>query len=385
MKKSIFGLALAIFVFSRPRLFRRHPLPTVIDERAAAGDQPDDPGPLATDLSADLKRPAILKAMKKVAIGNCSTPRGVTTSSGPSLRSTTAFWLHRRPPATSIITIAFSRLRATITGTSDHASLTPTTKPSASPTSLFTPKIRRRQRSRPLAMAWTRLLARPDDPQKESLVVVRRALYGATGSGAALGSYRRSPLSRLHESRVVDHLRRTVRSSRTSLLPRRSIPNHARGKRAKGLLVARQRMGSCGTGAGPRAHACGLSRSRQSTKNSSRTWRSGSRVCSSPMVCGAPACSIPDRILIQRFQAPDSFTYAMAWGIRHKLLDRKKYLPVVKKSWKGMLTHVYADGRLGSIQPIGGEPGKFKPSSSYVYGVGAFLLAGSELSQIAGK
>jgi len=40
--------------------------------------------------------------------------------------------------------------------------------------------------------------------------------------------------------------------------------------------------------------------------------------------------------------------------------------------------------RLGSIQPIGGEPGKFKPSSSYVYGVGAFLLAGSELSQLLG-
>jgi len=52
------------------------------------------------------------------------------------------------------------------------------------------------------------------------------------------------------------------------------------------------------------------------------------------------------------------------------------------KSWQGLLTHVYADGRLGSIQPIGGEPGKFKPSSSYVYGVGAFLLAASELNQI---
>jgi rhamnogalacturonyl hydrolase YesR len=79
------------------------------------------------------------------------------------------------------------------------------------------------------------------------------------------------------------------------------------------------------------------------------------------------------------------YTYAMAWGIRNGILERKKYLPVVAKAWAGMLTHVYADGRLGSIQPIGGEPGKFKPSSSWVYGVGAFLMAGSELSQIAGK
>jgi unsaturated rhamnogalacturonyl hydrolase len=79
------------------------------------------------------------------------------------------------------------------------------------------------------------------------------------------------------------------------------------------------------------------------------------------------------------------FTYAMSWGINHGILDRKKYLPVVSKAWRGILGHVYDDGRLGSIQPIGAEPGKFKPSSSYVYGVGAFLLAGSELSQIAGR
>jgi rhamnogalacturonyl hydrolase YesR len=77
------------------------------------------------------------------------------------------------------------------------------------------------------------------------------------------------------------------------------------------------------------------------------------------------------------------FTYAMAWGIHHHLLSRKQYLPVVTRAWAGMLTHVYQNGRLGSIQPIGAAPGQFKPSSSYVYGVGAFLLAGSELVQIS--
>jgi rhamnogalacturonyl hydrolase YesR len=77
------------------------------------------------------------------------------------------------------------------------------------------------------------------------------------------------------------------------------------------------------------------------------------------------------------------FTYAMAWGIHHHRLDRKKYQPVVTRAWTGMLTHIYQDGRLGSIQPIGGEPDRFKPSSSYVYGVGAFLLAGSELAEMA--
>lgn len=79
------------------------------------------------------------------------------------------------------------------------------------------------------------------------------------------------------------------------------------------------------------------------------------------------------------------FTYSLAWGINHGVLDRKTYEPVVKRSWAGILKHVYADGRLGSIQPIDGQPGKFKPSASYVYGVGGFLLAGAELDKMAKK
>lgn len=73
------------------------------------------------------------------------------------------------------------------------------------------------------------------------------------------------------------------------------------------------------------------------------------------------------------------YTYAIAWGINHHLLDLKKYRPVVERAWRGMLTHVYQDGRLGSIQPVGEAPAAYKADSSYVFGVGAFLLAGSEL------
>jgi rhamnogalacturonyl hydrolase YesR len=77
------------------------------------------------------------------------------------------------------------------------------------------------------------------------------------------------------------------------------------------------------------------------------------------------------------------FTYGFAYGINAGLLDRKKYRPAVQRAWKGLLTHVFADGRLGSIQPIGAAPGDFTPTSSYVYGTGAFLLAGSEVYRMA--
>ncbi len=77
------------------------------------------------------------------------------------------------------------------------------------------------------------------------------------------------------------------------------------------------------------------------------------------------------------------FVYALAWGIHHGVLDRTTYLPVVQKGWAGLLTHIYKDGRLGCIQPIGAAPGDFKQTSSYVYGIGAFLLAGSEVYSLA--
>jgi unsaturated rhamnogalacturonyl hydrolase len=91
----------------------------------------------------------------------------------------------------------------------------------------------------------------------------------------------------------------------------------------------------------------------------------------------------PDAYDLPEVSGSAFFTFGIAYGINEKILDRKTYLPVVEKSWKGMLQHIYADGRLGAIQPVDGQPGKFKPSASYIYGVGGFLLAGSEMHRLA--
>lgn len=76
------------------------------------------------------------------------------------------------------------------------------------------------------------------------------------------------------------------------------------------------------------------------------------------------------------------YTYALAYGARTGLLKRSTTEPVVKKAWAGLLSHIYADGRLGSIQPVGFAPEGFKPSSTHVYGVGGFLLAGAEIDKL---
>jgi rhamnogalacturonyl hydrolase YesR len=77
-------------------------------------------------------------------------------------------------------------------------------------------------------------------------------------------------------------------------------------------------------------------------------------------------------------------TFGIAWGINNGILDRKVYGPVADKAWDGMLKHIYADGRLGDIQQTGAAPSTFKPSASYNYGIGGFLLAGSEMYKLAG-
>jgi rhamnogalacturonyl hydrolase YesR/lysophospholipase L1-like esterase len=75
--------------------------------------------------------------------------------------------------------------------------------------------------------------------------------------------------------------------------------------------------------------------------------------------------------------------YGMAWGVNEGVLDRAVYAPVIVKAWRGMLQHVYADGRLGDIQQTGPEPAFYLPSASYTYGVGGFLLAASEIKRMA--
>jgi unsaturated rhamnogalacturonyl hydrolase len=75
-------------------------------------------------------------------------------------------------------------------------------------------------------------------------------------------------------------------------------------------------------------------------------------------------------------------TFALAWGVNHGALDRATYLPVIRKAWRGLIGQIYADGRLGNIQQTGAAPAHYLPSSSYTYGVGAFLLAGQEVGQL---
>ncbi len=92
------------------------------------------------------------------------------------------------------------------------------------------------------------------------------------------------------------------------------------------------------------------------------------------------------------------FTYGMAWGIREGYLDKNVFLPIVARAWNGMVsgslhtTKVPPDfepGMLGYVQgtaekPEDGQPLAYdKQPNVEDFGLGCFLLAGSEVYQIA--
>lgn len=78
------------------------------------------------------------------------------------------------------------------------------------------------------------------------------------------------------------------------------------------------------------------------------------------------------------------YCYALAWGVRQGLLDSATYQPVVMKAWAALSSCVQADGKLAHVQPVGADPKHFDENSTEPYGVGAFLLAGSEIYQLGG-
>jgi len=80
------------------------------------------------------------------------------------------------------------------------------------------------------------------------------------------------------------------------------------------------------------------------------------------------------------------FVYAMAYGVNNGILDKDKYLPVIEKGWNALSKEaLHKNGFIGYLQSTGKEPKEGQPLSYDKmpdfedYGLGCFLLAGSEI------
>ncbi|MFL5743655.1 MAG: glycoside hydrolase family 88 protein [Niastella sp.] len=83
------------------------------------------------------------------------------------------------------------------------------------------------------------------------------------------------------------------------------------------------------------------------------------------------------------------FVYGMAWGINNNLIDKATYRPIMLKAWNALVKDcVHPDGMLGYVQGTGKEPKDGQPVTyDHIpdfedYGLGCFLLAGSEMYKL---
>jgi len=354
-------------------------------DRAVTGDAPDDPGPLATDLSAALKPKAIEAAMTKVADWQLAVAQ-------PKFNQQWTFAALYDGLLAASATTGNPKYHDAVLKMAEGFDwkLQDARFPHADDYAVGQAYMDLYlEKSDPVRMASVqansdRLLARPDDPKKllwwwcDSLFMappVLARVAKATGEQKYLdfmdkewwetSNYLYDPVEQLY---FRDDRYFTQKQANGEKIFWGRGNGWVMGAFVKVLMVMPK---DHPTRAKYIAQYKQMAAKIAAIQNKDGLWRAG--------------LLDPDAYALPEVSGSAFFAYSLAWGINEGILDRKTYEPVVMRAWAGMLSHIYADGRLGCIQPIDAQPGAFKASASSVYGVGGFLLAGSEIDRLARK
>jgi unsaturated rhamnogalacturonyl hydrolase len=381
------GAFLITAPLAHPQTIQQPPAASSTVERGTVGDAPDDPGPLATDLSPALKPAAVRAAIKKVADWQLRVAE-------PNFNSQWTFAaLYDGLIAASVAT-GDSRYRQAVFdyATKQQWKLVNDRFPHADDMALGQAYLelyladpaaqRDPQRIADTKAILDRLIQRPDDPAKD-LWWWCDALFMAPPVLTRMSIATNDPKYRLFMEQEWAITTKSLYDPSHHLYFRDA--RYLTRKEQNGQPIFWSRGNGWVMGAlvktlqtmpatDPRRPEFvqqfrDMAAEVASIQGKDGLWRSG--------------LLDPDSYPLPEISGSAFFTYAIAYGIDEHILDRNKYLPVIQRSWAGIVSHVYADGRLGSIQPIDGQPGIFKPSASYVYGVGGFLLAGAELERLS--
>jgi unsaturated rhamnogalacturonyl hydrolase len=353
---------------------------------SAAGDAPDNPGPLATGLSSELKPKAIAAAMKKVADWQVAYVE-------PKFNQQWTFAALYDGLLAASATTGDPKYRDAVLHLAERSDwkLLDARFPHADDQALGQayldlyradpPAARQAVRLANTQEIMDRLIVRPDDPDKllwwwcDALFMappVWARMYAATGDRKYI-SYLDEEWAKTSDLLYSkeDHLyaRDVTYLTKTEANGKRMYWARGEGWVMGGLARTLEYL--------PKDDARRefyvnqlkeMSAALAAVQGKDGLWRAGvldQASYSEPEVSGSAL-----------------ITFGLAWGVNEGVLDAKVYRPVIEKAWAGMLKHVYADGRLGSIQQTGAEPAPFKPTASYTYGVGGFLLAGSEVRRL---
>jgi unsaturated rhamnogalacturonyl hydrolase len=91
----------------------------------------------------------------------------------------------------------------------------------------------------------------------------------------------------------------------------------------------------------------------------------------------------PDSYPSPETSATGFIIYGLAYGVNQGYLPADKYLPVIEKGWKALVSAVEPDGKLGWVQPVGADPKKVTRDMTELYGTGALLMAAVEIYKLS--
>ncbi|WP_419255751.1 glycoside hydrolase family 88/105 protein [Caulobacter sp. ErkDOM-YI] len=75
------------------------------------------------------------------------------------------------------------------------------------------------------------------------------------------------------------------------------------------------------------------------------------------------------------------FAYGLAWGVNNGVLAGPRYQTAVNRGWAALERAVTPEGKLTWVQQVGYAPEQVEPDDTQLYGVGALLLAATEVGR----
>ena len=88
----------------------------------------------------------------------------------------------------------------------------------------------------------------------------------------------------------------------------------------------------------------------------------------------------PEKVKTPEISGTGFITYGLAWGVNNGILTEQNSREVVERGWAAIESAVEPSGRVNWVQHVGKSPDPVKKSDSQLYGVGAVLLAASEMA-----
>lgn len=87
----------------------------------------------------------------------------------------------------------------------------------------------------------------------------------------------------------------------------------------------------------------------------------------------------PNKVKTPEVSGTGFITFGLAWGVNNGILTDAKSKEVVEKGWAAIEKTIEPNGRVNWVQHVGKSPDPVKKTDSQLYGVGAVLLAASEM------